>query len=250
VYPISAKEALFLWDIADHWSGEITPRMKPFKVLDGLVKAWWRGELTAVNGPSRLEMLRVLYKKYRDQIAFVIPESEEPTQWEVLPDGDVRGFLRCSVPLPNFQPESWDDTNCAEAFEAVAEAWDCKNFSDVAISVHWIQLTVAEFIKWIEGTSYPTPTFWQIAAETNGVNDRTKPVTKKSALMLAQTYIESEKTAGRRPTQMGLHKYVQEQGLRGGRQFLNEEFKKISRRDGVEVKRGRFPKPKKEFAKN
>jgi hypothetical protein len=195
-------------------------------------------------------MLRVLYRNYQDQIAFVVPGFEEPTSARELPDGGVEVFRPWSVPLPNTQPESWDDNNCAEAFEAVAEAWDCERFRIVAMSIHWIEMTVAEFMKWIDETSYSTPTFWQISAEPDGVNDRTKPVTKQSALRLAQTYIDLEKTAGRRPTQMGLHKHAREQGLRGGRSLLNEVFEKIMLRHGVEVKRGRFPKPRKEIAKN
>jgi hypothetical protein len=244
VYPIPAKQRLTLRDIADHWSREIKPRREPWEVLDGLVKAWWRGELTAVNGPSRPEMLWTLYKNYQDRIAFVVPGLEEPAISRALPDGGVVVFRLSTVPLPNTQPKSWDDTNCAEAFEAVAEGWNSERFEIVEMSVHWIELTVAEFVSWIDETPYPTPTFWQITDERDGANERTKPVTQNSAVRLAQTYIELEKTAGLPPSQSGLQKYVRKEGFCGGRQLLNDAFKKIRLLDGVEVKPGRFRKPR------
>jgi hypothetical protein len=244
LYPIPAEQKLFLYEIADHWSREIKPRRERWEVLDGLVKAWWRGELKAANGPSRPEMLRLLYENYQDQIAFVVPGFEEPTKWEVLPDGGVEVFRLWSVPLPNTQPESWDDTNCAEAFEAVAEAWDCERFQILSMSVHWVQLTVAELLNWIADTPYPTPTFWEIEAETDGVNERPKPVTEKSAVRLVQTYIDDAKTAGRHPTQAELEKYISKQGCRGGRDQVRKAFKKIMAGADYEVKRGRPRKPR------
>jgi hypothetical protein len=240
VYPIPAKQRLSLWDIADHWSREIRPRREPWEVRDDLVKAWWRGELTAANGPSRPEMLRLLYKSYQDRIAFSAPGLGEPVSSKVLSDGTVVVFRCWSVPLPNYQPEAWDDTNCAEAFEAVEKAWSCERFEIVAISVCFSELTVAEFMSWIDETPYPTPTFWQIAPKKDGVNERNKPVTKTSAAGLAQAYVESEKAAGRQPKQMGLHKYALDQGFRGGRDFLNKAFKEIRLRDDkYEVRPGR-----------
>jgi hypothetical protein len=175
VYPIPAKIRLTLCDIANHWSGEIKPHMDTSEVLNGLAKAWWRGELTATNGPSRPKMLWALYKDYQDRIAFVVPGLQEPAIFEVLPDGGVRVLRLWTVPLPNFQPDSWDDTNCAEAFEAVAEAWRYERFELVAISVCFIELTVAEFRSWIVDSPYPTPTFWQIEDETDGVKDDARP---------------------------------------------------------------------------
>jgi hypothetical protein len=144
-------------------------------------------------------MLRLLYKEYQDRIAFSAPGLKEPVSSKVLPGGGVVVFRLWSVPLPNSQPESWDDTNCAEAFEAVAEAWDCERFAIVATSVLWIQLTVAEFMSWIDKTPYPPPTFWHIAAEKDGVNERPRAITSKSAMSLTQHYIELEKSAGRQP---------------------------------------------------
>lgn len=240
MHPIPAKQKLTLSEIANLWSREIALRMEPSEVMDGLVKAWWRGELTAANGPSRPEMLWALYKNYQDRIAFIVPGLEEPAISRALPDGGVMVFRLWSVPLPNTQPKSWDDTNCAEAFEAVAEAWDCKRFEMVTLSVGWMQLTAAEFMSWIDETSYPTPTFWQIAVERDGANERTKPINKKSAAGLAQAYVELEKGVGRHPTQRGLHKYARDQGFSGGRALLNTAFKEIRRRDdGHEVRPGR-----------
>ncbi len=242
MYPISAKQKLTLLDIAVHWSREIEPRIEPSEVLDGLVKAWWRGELTATNGPSRHETLRALYKSYQDRIAFTAPGLKEPVSSKTLPKGGVAVFRLWTVPLPNFQPRSWDDTNCSEAFGAVADAWDYQRFEIVALSVCWIQLTVAEFMSWIDGSPYPTPTFWQIAEETDVAKGPTKLISEKSAPKHAQAYIDSARATGQRPTQVGLEVYTREQCLRGGRDYVRKAFKKLMEAAGVEVKRGRIPK--------
>jgi len=242
MYPIPAKQKLTLLDIADHWSREIEPPMGPSEVLDGLIKAWWRGELTAANGPSRPEMLRALYKNYQDRIKFVPPGLDEPVSTKTLPDGDVVVFRLWSVPLPNTRPKSWDDTNCAEAFEAVAKAWSCERFEIVTLSLGWIELTTAEFSSWIGETPCPTPTFWQSAEEIDEAKGHTKRISKKSAPKHAQTYIDITKEAGRRPTQAGLEVYIREQRLHGGRDYVRKAFKQLMAAAGVEVKRGRIPK--------
>jgi hypothetical protein len=241
VYPIPAKQKLFLLDIANHWSREIEPRMKLSEVLDGLVKAWWRGDLKAANGPSRPEMLWALYKDYQDRIAFIVPGLEEPSSSTALPDGGVAVFRLWTVPLPNTQPNLWDDTNCAEAFEAVAEAWDYQQFEIVALSVFWIQLTVAEFMSWIDESPYPAPTFWQIAEERDEAKGPIKSISGKSARKHVQAYMDNAKAAGQRATQAGLEDYAREQRLHGGRECLRKEFKALMKAAGVEVKRGRIP---------
>jgi hypothetical protein len=242
MYPIPANQKLKLLDIANHWSREITPPVTPREVLEGLIKAWWRGELATASGQSRADMLRVLYAKYQDRIAFIVPGLPDPASTRELPDGGVVVFRLWQVPLPNAEPKSWDDANCAEAFEAVAEAWDSDRFEIVVPSVAWIELTVMEFTKWTEANDYPLPTFWRSATNNSESSATTRRITKKKALELAQEYIAADKRAGRTPTQIGLENQVREAGWHGGRERLRAAFKSIQGAAGREVKRGRIPK--------
>ena len=165
MYPISAKQNLTLLEIARHWSREITPPMKEAEVLDGLIEAWWRSELIATQGPSRADMLRVIYKTYQDRVAFTAPGLEESASTKALPDGGLVVFRLWQVPLPNAQPNSWDDTNCEEAFEAVANAWSSADFNIVMTSIAWIELTPTEFKRWTNKNGYRPTTFWGIEEE-------------------------------------------------------------------------------------
>jgi len=242
MYPIPAEQNLSLLDIAKHWSREITPRVEPLEVLDGLIKAWWRGELKPANGPSRADMLRVLYKNHQDQIAFVAPGLDEPPSTKELPDGGVVVFRLWRVPLPNTKPKSWDDTNCADAFKAVAEAWRCDRFEIVMPSVSWIELTAAEFTRWVNKNDFRSATFWASAEERKEAADSVQNLSKKRATEFTKNYIEAEKKADRRPTQSGLEKAARNAKLRGGREYLRKEFNRIQGIAGVEVKPGRIQK--------
>jgi hypothetical protein len=242
MYPIPAEQNLSLTDIANHWSREITPRVEPREVLDGLIKAWWRGELKAASPPSRADMLRALYKTYQDRIAFVAPGLDEPPSAKELPDEDVVVFRLWRVPLPNTEPKSWDDTNCADAFEAVAESWRCDRFEIVMPSVGWIELTAAEFARWVSKNDFRLATFWGSAEEKKEDANPVPNLGKKRAAEFAKNYIAVEKKEGRQPTQSGLEKEAHKANLRGGREHLRYEFNRMQRLAGVDVKPGRIPK--------
>jgi hypothetical protein len=52
------------------------------------------------------------------------------------------------VPLPNADPDTWTEVNCAEAVEVIAKAWDDeKLFHLIAPIVAGIDLTQGEFIN-------------------------------------------------------------------------------------------------------
>jgi hypothetical protein len=59
------------------------------------------------------------------------------------------------------------------------------------------------------------------------------------AKTLAREYIEREKSARQRPTLQGLEKYARDQGLRGGREYLRAEFRKLQEAAGEPLRRGR-----------
>jgi hypothetical protein len=176
MFPIPSGRKLSFIEIAKYWSGEITPSVSPKELRDTISKAWWRGELVAENGPSRLNLLRALYLNCADFIAFAIPGMEEPEQWRSL-DGGALEFVRpVRVPLPNADPETWTDANCAEAFESIAEAWDEENFRLIAPIVAGIVLTQDEFNQWINEHEYRRPAFWGNAGQRQTGHQRTKPI--------------------------------------------------------------------------
>jgi hypothetical protein len=160
MFPIPSGRKLSLIEIARYWSREIKPSASPEELRLALGTAWWRGELVTANSPSRLNLLRTLYLRCTDYIAFVTPDMPEPPTTRLLDDGDVEVFRRVEILLPNGDPDTWTEASCVEAFEVVAEKWDEKFFSLVAPVVSGIVLSRSDFIRWTEKCRYRRPTFW------------------------------------------------------------------------------------------
>ena len=78
MFPIPSKRKLSIVEIAKHWSREIEPPASPQELRDVISKAWWRGELIATDGASRLSILRGYYSRSAYFVAFAIPNIEEP----------------------------------------------------------------------------------------------------------------------------------------------------------------------------
>ena len=166
MFPIPSEQNLSLVEIADYWSGEIMPPRSAQDLRDVITKAWWSGELTAANSPSRLSVLRGYYLRSANFIAFAIPNSEEPPQW-VADDDRVIEFVRpLRVPLPNANPDTWTEANCAPAFDAMAQ-WKEALISPYPIFLH-IVLTSSEFFQWVDACGYKRPTFWSCPFEEQG----------------------------------------------------------------------------------
>jgi hypothetical protein len=160
MYPISASEKLSLYDIAEHWAGEIHPRSSFSKLFDVMVKAWWRGEFGPIEAARRPAILAHLYKYYQGDIAFVVPGWEEPKMTRDLPDGGVEILRFWRVPLPNDNSTSWNEVNCRDAFEAVAETWESGEFPLLEPSLRGIELSESTFRSWIRAKGYHRPLFW------------------------------------------------------------------------------------------
>jgi hypothetical protein len=155
MFPIPSARKLSLAEIADYWSREIQPSASPQELRDVLAKAWWRGELIAANGSSRLSVLREHYLRSADFTTFAIPTS----QWVSTARGVNELVVRpLSVPVPNANPDSWTDNNCAPAFAAIAEQWKEAMISPTVFLN--VVLTSGEFFQWIELSGYKPPTFW------------------------------------------------------------------------------------------
>jgi hypothetical protein len=103
MFPIPSGQTLSFIDIADYWSREINPSASPHELRDTISKAWWRGELVAANGPSRVNLVRALYSKCADSIAFAIPGVPDPPCSRLLDDGGVEVYL---LPRNRFRTHS------------------------------------------------------------------------------------------------------------------------------------------------
>ncbi len=167
-------------EIGKYWSRDKSSFASSEEIRITLSKAWWRGELVAENGPSRLNVLRAIYSTCQDFIAFIIPDKTEPPQTKLLDDGVVEVFRRIRVPLPNPDYDTWTEADCVEVFEAIADAWDEELFDLTAPIVMGVVLTQDEFNLWINKFKYWRPTFWSNARQRTTDNtlrqERTKPV--------------------------------------------------------------------------
>jgi hypothetical protein len=132
----------------------MAPSASPEELRDVLAIAWWRGELVDAFGSSRLSVLRKYYLRSADFTALAIPTW----QWTSTDHGVIEVVRPLSVPVPNANPDSWTDTNCAPAFAAIAEQWKEVMISP-AVFLDVI-LTSGGFFQWIELSGYKPPTFW------------------------------------------------------------------------------------------
>jgi hypothetical protein len=179
MFPIPSERKLSVVQVAEYWSREITPPASAQELRDTIGKAWWRGELAATNGSSRLGVLRGYYSRSVKFIVFVIPDVEELPQW-IPVDAEVIEFARpLRVPLPNKDLDTWTDANCAPAFDAIAEKWSEAVVSPSEPIFLDIVLTSSEFFRWIDVSGYKRPTFWspplEVQREQEGFFDSNVP---------------------------------------------------------------------------
>jgi hypothetical protein len=180
MFPIPSERKLSLVQIADYWSGEISPPASAQELRDTISKAWWSGELIAENSPKRLSVLRHYYSRSAKFIAFIIPNTEEPPQWVADDDGVMEFVQPLRVPVPNANPDTWTVANCESAFDAIANQWNeaLISPSESAPIFLDIVLTSSEFFEWINTIGYERPTFWSGAGDGRQ-RWRAKPGNKK-----------------------------------------------------------------------
>jgi hypothetical protein len=161
MFPIPSSQPLSFAKVADYWSREVRPPASPAELLNELIKAWWRGEFVA-SGAKRADVLRGIYSSRPDLVAFAFPESPDPPQMNELPNKIVEMLWLWRVPLPNPRPQTWDDDNCTEAFQVVAEAWDGEpGIFELCFPVlRALELTERELSKWIDSQGWPALIFW------------------------------------------------------------------------------------------
>jgi hypothetical protein len=131
MFPIPAEINLSIREVADYWSREMrSPRATERELRASLIAAWWRGELRSADEAQRLDVLRGLYSRGgHDGIVFIIPGMKSPPALKYPRGGGVEVDLRVRVPVPCESPASWTESNCTQAFEAIASGWDESKFS-------------------------------------------------------------------------------------------------------------------------
>lgn len=145
------------------------------------------------------------------------------------------------VPLPNTNPDTWNDENCADSFKAVEEFWDCDFFPYLTPVIGGLKSAEKEFTRWVGSQEYPRPIFWAHGEEGEPLSPA-KKLSEKRANQLAVNYFRLEKEAGREPTQMGFERKIRDEGIVGGRDLLRGAYQRAARLHGVPVRRGRPPR--------
>ena len=100
-----------------------------------------------------------------DGILFVVRGDEAPSTSRELPDGSVSVDIRPEVPVPSLDTDIWDEANCQDAFDALAQATSTEHYPEIAPGLAFIELTLDEFTRWLRGRGYVIPSFWNQAPE-------------------------------------------------------------------------------------
>jgi hypothetical protein len=160
MYPISADQNLGLREIADHWAGELGQPNRDDQLLQNLIRAWWAGEFGPVEAERRLPALKLLYKYHRNDMTFLISGDVEPETTRELPDGGAVVNISYMVRLPNEDPSSWTQENCALALKELADRWVLRLIPDATDNLALIKISEAEFTGYLRARSYNRPKFW------------------------------------------------------------------------------------------
>jgi hypothetical protein len=160
MYPISAEKRLSLLDVADHWAGELGQPSRYHQVLQNLIRAWWGGEFGPIEAERRVPALKWLYKHRRKEISFLIPGQDVPDEVRELRHGRVKVDISYRVPVPNTDPSSWTQANCADAFKILADEWSLHLIPEASDNLAFRKVSEADFSSWVSAQGYSRPKFW------------------------------------------------------------------------------------------
>jgi hypothetical protein len=168
VIPLPSSTILTVREVAEHWAQEIVPIRDVHFLINDMIRHWWLGNLK-LKGPSRLQFLELLYQN-ADELLFVVSDDFHPTEYILDDDGNVMVDIRRIVPIPNSDPSSWDDANCAMAFEALSNLKDYQECGDLMIPGFHAALTATEtdFRNWLLVNNLQPPKFWKASEVSVG----------------------------------------------------------------------------------
>jgi len=118
MFPIYESTLSFA-EISDYWAAELNISWEKVEAL--LESAWWLGEILGVPGPpTRLALLKSLFKRMRDQdpprLLFITPDSKPPAKIVEQPDKSLLINLRPDVPVPSDDLGTWSVETCGSGF--------------------------------------------------------------------------------------------------------------------------------------
>jgi hypothetical protein len=167
VFPIG-KSKLSLREIAKYWAREIQPPASRNELLQELEAAWWLGQIRGDS--ARLDVLKRMFKAMHDRddadVVFFVEEAGEP-QMEQLSDGLIAVDLRPCISVPSKDVSTWDESNCEDAFQALAQTSSTESYPEMTPTLAWIELTFEEFTNWLSARGYAKTKFWKPLPATN-----------------------------------------------------------------------------------
>jgi len=168
MFPIG-KSKLSLREIANYWAREIQPPASRNELLQKLEAAWWLGQIRGDSVKSRLDLLKHMLAMYDGddaRIVFLVENFEEP-QPKQLPDGSVRVDVRHRIYLPSRDKNTWDESNCEDTFQSLAQTSSTESYPEMTPGLAWIELTFEEFTNWLLAEGYAKTKFWKPLPATN-----------------------------------------------------------------------------------
>jgi hypothetical protein len=163
MFPIG-KSKLSLREIANYWARDEHQPASQNELLQELEAAWWLGQIR--GDTARLDFLKRMFKAMHDRddagvVFFVKEAGEPPPKMEQLSDGSIQLYYRPSISLPSKDISTWDESNCEDAFQSLAQTSAAESYPEMTYTLYWIELTFEEFTKWLVVRGYPKPKFWR-----------------------------------------------------------------------------------------
>jgi len=163
MFPIYESTLSFA-EISDYWAAELNISWEKVEAL--LESAWWLGEILGVPGPpTRLALLKSLFKRMRDQdpprLLFITPDSKPPAKIVEQPDKSLLINLRPDVPVPSDDLGTWSVETCGQAFGAMAKIPSSEYYPEYLPGFAARKLASDEFFQWILKRRFKPPDFWE-----------------------------------------------------------------------------------------
>jgi hypothetical protein len=163
MWPIGESK-LSLGEIAKYWAREIQPPASRNELLQLLEAAWWLGQIRGDSVKSRLDFLKHMFKAMHDRddagVVFFVEDAPEP-KMEQLSDGSIVVHYRHPISLPSKDISAWDESNCEDAFQSLAQTTSTESYPEMTPGLAFIELTFEEFTGWLLARGYAKTKFWK-----------------------------------------------------------------------------------------
>lgn len=238
MFPISKSELSF-GEISEYWAPELRWSRDMVQAL--LEGAWWRGEISSDSGPTRLELLKTLFKRMRycqfPTIVFVTPRRPPPEPIE-LPEGALLINLSPLVFVPSDDPDTWSEESCIRTFQELAEKPSLQHYPEWSPGFLARKLSRDKFFRLIAARGWRDPTFWKQANDDDTTSFDLKPASEPMIEGALRRVYESAKKEGEKaPNIKEVAKPVQDLLRRQGYKASAKQIERIA--DRPEFKRCR-----------